>query len=830
MYCKQCGNQIAVNGICPYCGAQQGNFDPFVSLGDLNTDGKADSGSHYEDSSSFAWETECGGGFFSDLGDFGSCEDSAAILMTENQPVVDYAGADPFNGLGNLDGSPIYGDDHNRNIPAAGGFRGMDSLIPGHEPDVQVKAGPRKEPAAAKQPWRFVWKGWMTAAACCAAVMLVLLCLSPLLVINTASAGDVDAVQKQLAKVEKNYLDENGYVQPEDAARLVDEVYTAANKLGEVTQCEKTDLSVYMVLDNGLGMHYYAPLEGVAASGSGIGIFSYQPYYEEFAADSLDYGSVSGYTDSLVKKYKNGTYPKLAAEALGALPVADSPVHSYYDRDVTIDRVKQLQGNSVIIWVGHGGYSSESHSTLLLTVEYSDALYEKYRDDFDHHRLEIVYGARGNTVCVTYRFFDKYLAPGALENSIIYLGSCYSGYDNMLVATLIKKGASAVYWNSDAIYQQYNNRMCRSVMEALCTGATAGQALTIARNENGEKDNIFWGLVSREVRVYCTGDEDITLQELYNRIRGGNSTAEPDSPTTPTQPPAVDNSRYYDDAISAYAKMLSNGVMLRMENGEYVKATHYRLLDMNSDGLPEIIVYAVKDYMPAFEIYTYKNSTVKTIADSLDTCDLSRWYNASHYLYIYDGKDVYAGTEKATVAYSGGSTALLKYDGTSVKNVTPDYSPREIDELIDNSQIVGGIQIGSSSDALAGKQEVPPETKPGSGNTMLTDGTYYGLLTSWNTTSMTVEMLEYAGRHEHSYNYILNRTGQIRSLDISGATVWLEWPWGEDGGDVRCSSITSALDTEIWGGDATVREYCTMEICFTVQNGMVSNIVILYAA
>lgn len=111
----------------------------------------------------------------------------------------------------------------------------------------------------------------------------------------------------------------------------------------------------------------------------------------------------------------------------------------------------------------------------------------------------------------------------------------------------------------------------------------------------------------------------------------------------------------------------------------------------------------------------------------------------------------------------------------------------------------------------------------------LPDGEYYGLLSSWSRESMTVELLNYEGRHEVSFNYILAPTGQYYTLGISQATVWLEYAWSENYVETQCNSIDAALNTEVWEG-VTLREACTMEISFTVSNSQVTKIVFLYAA
>lgn len=112
----------------------------------------------------------------------------------------------------------------------------------------------------------------------------------------------------------------------------------------------------------------------------------------------------------------------------------------------------------------------------------------------------------------------------------------------------------------------------------------------------------------------------------------------------------------------------------------------------------------------------------------------------------------------------------------------------------------------------------------------VSDGEYYGRLVKWDNNSMTVELLEFSGYHEQSGNYILAATGQPVTLDISKAVVWLEWAWDDADSDIKCRSIDDALNTEIWGGGTTVRESCSMEIFFSVENGIVSDIVFLYAA
>ena len=121
-------------------------------------------------------------------------------------------------------------------------------------------------------------------------------------------------------------------------------------------------------------------------------------------------------------------------------------------------------------------------------------------------------------------------------------------------------------------------------------------------------------------------------------------------------------------------------------------------------------------------------------------------------------------------------------------------------------------------------------TREDTANSALADGEYYGHLQSWDKNSLTVELYEFLGWNEAYMYREFRKTGRTITMDISQSSIWLEWAWGEDGSDIKCKSIDAALNTEIWGGGITVRENCTMEICFTVEDNAVKKIVILYTA
>lgn len=396
----------------------------------------------------------------------------------------------------------------------------------------------KNKPIAYKNKSRHTWKYLVSVAACCALILTITLIFvtqknSHTITVALADVGD------KIETVEAHYLNDDGYIEPNATEALLNEVHIMASELENVTHCEKNQLGVYMVIDNSVGVHYNAPIDGLASSGSDVAIYSYQPYHDIFADNSVDWSEVLiGNGTSIANPLLDGDYPDKAVQNLVSLNETASAAKKYNDEEVTIERLKELSGNSVIIWVGHGGYSSEYHSTLCLFVEYTEKIYKDYKEDFDTHRLEISYTEGEYRVCVTSKFFDYYLDDNALENSIIYLGACSSGRDNVLASTFLGKGASAVYCNSNDVFQQYNNRMCRSVINALCKGATVNEALNIAREEYGPKDNVIFGLFKTDAQVCLKGDKGFTLSKLYEQI---NSSETPDSTSNPPleeKPPA----------------------------------------------------------------------------------------------------------------------------------------------------------------------------------------------------------------------------------------------------------------------------------------------------
>ena len=160
-------------------------------------------------------------------------------------------------------------------------------------------------------------------------------------------------------------------------------------------------------------------------------------------------------------------------------------------------------------------------------------------------------------------------------------------------------------------------------------------------------------------------------------------------------------------ALDAYAALLHEGVQLQGRDASVrLPARHYLLLDMDGDGLQELLVYALseQDDSASFAIYGFRNGELWELGNAWETCRFASWANMSLTLEVCDGRFLYAAAEKNSGSYGEmGERFWLRYDGAVLSSEPGDGRPesRETILLIENSSITDeGIPIASARDAL----------------------------------------------------------------------------------------------------------------------------------
>jgi subtilisin family serine protease len=165
-------------------------------------------------------------------------------------------------------------------------------------------------------------------------------------------------------------------------------------------------------------------------------------------------------------------------------------------------------------------------------------------------------------------------------------------------------------------------------------------------------------------------------------------------------------------ALDAYAALLRRGVQLQLrslpgESGALtVDAQYYYLLDMDRDGVDELLLYALNstERCASFAIYAFRGGDVVRIADAWDTCRYASWSNVSLMLEVCDGRYVFASAAKSSTGYGeSGDRYWLRFDGSQLRCTEEDLRQRYEDRviLIFNSSLTkAGVRIGSAQDEL----------------------------------------------------------------------------------------------------------------------------------
>ena len=82
--------------------------------------------------------------------------------------------------------------------------------------------------------------------------------------------------------------------------------------------------------------------------------------------------------------------------------------------------------------------------------------------------LKDIYVNQNNQICVHSSFFENNYADNQFNECLVFLGTCYSMYDESFSNTLIKKGVDCVYGYSDLVSVTYcNNTLVESMLENL---------------------------------------------------------------------------------------------------------------------------------------------------------------------------------------------------------------------------------------------------------------------------------------------------------------------------------------------------------------------------
>ncbi|MBQ6845721.1 MAG: S-layer homology domain-containing protein, partial [Oscillospiraceae bacterium] len=338
---------------------------------------------------------------------------------------------------------------------------------------------------------------------------------------------DLFSVKDKINTSVKEYTNNDGKIDINSLDTVINKVADVSKELkenNEILDYNKDENTVWLKLNSGLQFVYVPEIEGYDLGGNNISIMTYQPFNSDYGTErpgSRDMERGIEATDGSAQNISNkfGKY---------------SFTQNYDDGQVTLDSLKQIGSNQIILWHGHGGYNSSIHSFLGVGEELDetkflwDPVYYvkniKYTGDYLSGRIVCL--SSGN-IGVTSKFFTKYLPQ--MSNTFVYLGTCESAHDSVLVDSFINKGATTVIGNSATIYTEYNQKMIKSTCDGLMMKNSNSQYNTILEAQNYAKSlhgNTDGSEYSATPVIYgnqslrLSHEQDNELQDLVGTYKG----------------------------------------------------------------------------------------------------------------------------------------------------------------------------------------------------------------------------------------------------------------------------------------------------------------------
>ena len=299
---------------------------------------------------------------------------------------------------------------------------------------------------------------------------------------SAAGKKDAQTAMTTFTKIQKKYQTSNGTVSSKNARKGVKEATTYAKKLvknGQALYYEANSTSVTCKMSSGLTVIYQPYINGYDSIGANVSmsIVTFQPCRNTYSSDlSSNMAMPDEAANTIAREFSNYTFKS-----------------NLDDSSVSLENIKSIGSNQIIIWHGHGGYNTKNHSFLVTgeKFDWNKWLYNPvyWWDCVQDRILE----SSGGRAMITSKFISKYCKN--MNNSLIYLAACQSGKDSTLADAFLNKGASAVVANSETIYTKYNTKMEKSVLTTMATVNpntnnyyTLNEALTAAKRVHGNND------------------------------------------------------------------------------------------------------------------------------------------------------------------------------------------------------------------------------------------------------------------------------------------------------------------------------------------------------
>lgn len=517
---------------------------------------------------------------------------------------------------------------------------------------------------------------------------------------------DYFEINNEVNAIESKFTEKNGFVPRDNIDESIDAVGEYAKELFRNGQIKEYDItegySVWIKFNSGIEYVYSPAIEDTDSSD----ISTYQPCLSMYDND------FQAYSKECVDN---------SAENIQNIMDDYNFVHNYDDSDITLEVLSDMGKNKVAIWHGHGGYSKQTHSFLSTGLELDetkfllDPIYYIKNIGYTDEYLggELIFTNSGH-LAVGNKFFENHL--NEISGSIIYLGACSSGADDVLAQTFLNKGATSVIANSGTICTHYNLTMIKTIFEQMLKNSSSDNhydtlqtALEYAFEKNGdsccESDGSYPIIFGR--KGFRLTENDVT-KTLNSNFISGKYLVDVDGKLIC----AKSNAIYYKESINSEEKKIaySGNVESLMSDGEtvfYVEGVENNTDNFDKQFTPKKIYKAKVSESKSDYIFTSKGKAdLITYQDNciyyLDTTKQGNSYKYSLMEYDIDSASATSLTEE----WSGDIPLYWKHNVYALDNTiffTKNNSLYSYDIATNKTELIISSSEGEICDIIDSK-------------------------------------------------------------------------------------------------------------------------------
>ena len=328
--------------------------------------------------------------------------------------------------------------------------------------------------------------------------------------------------------------DETGYVDEENYDSLISDVEALVKEYadsGIIAFYSVENETIYIEFASLIVYVFSIPEEGMDSDPTDLsGTVCFLYYGEEWANNDSE--AVDEREDEIVQ----------TTDEFGDLTIMFADVSC-------IEGFDYASGTEMFIWHGHGGYFGQEFGEVMATSDIVSSnvgslitTYMAGTDDMlweaitNKSIIEVGVGHDENTAQSVYAITSYYVENyfPELDDAIVYLATCMSGYTSQLADAFISKGAEVVIANAgtEAINTEYNQTMIKEVF-SLMSGQdeeesgylTVSEALDVL-SQRGYSKSFTKKLLTTEYQdaypaiFYAEGNSDAANYTLYSALLG----------------------------------------------------------------------------------------------------------------------------------------------------------------------------------------------------------------------------------------------------------------------------------------------------------------------